>query len=113
MKSLTANDIKIEVIAEYDDSSIRGNCSCSGDDELDKNTEDELIERINEGDVWAWALVSVKGTYKGLEATDYLGQCSYKDEQDFVENSGYYEDMVASVLQTLQDQLANFQEDFN
>lgn len=92
--------------AEFDDIPIRGNALMSGDDELDRKVEDELIERVEDGDVWAWASVKVTASIPGieLEGVDYLGGCSYKDEEGF-KVGGYYEDMKAETLADLERQL--------
>lgn len=85
--------ITFHIEAEVDDISIRGNAMVSGDDALDKQVEDEILARLDSGDVWAWACVKVVASCEGFEGCDYLGDCSYKDEDDFRENSGHYEDM--------------------
>ena len=87
----------IEVIAEQDDCEVRGNALASGDDAADRECEDTIIERLNNGDVWAWASVAVKVSHPAwpeIEGVDYLGCCSYADEADFTAYDGYYPDMV-------------------
>lgn len=84
--------IALEVEQEWMD--VRGNAMATDEPELDKQYEDEIIARLDSGDVWAWASVIVKATWGPLEGTDSLGGCSYKDEADFIANSGYYDDMV-------------------
>lgn len=107
MKTLTEKDIKIELIVEFDDMlPVRGNVMTSGDNKIDKQYEDYVINRINNGDVWAWASVDVIGTYKGLTASDYLGGCTYESEDDF-KNNGYYADMVQTVLNDLNWQISD------
>ncbi len=41
---------------------------------------------------WGWCCVSL--TKAGTGHTDYLGCCSYKGAEDFIKNSGYFEDML-------------------
>ena len=99
-------DAEIHLIAEYDHIPVRGNAIVSGDDDFDKSVEDELIERLNDGDVWAWASVEVYASVEigGVTVqgdSEYLGCCSYRDESDFVNNSGYYDDMKATALESL------------
>lgn len=48
--------MKIAISAELDDLPIRGNAIDTGD-----LAEDELIARTRQGDVWAWANVTVTG----------------------------------------------------
>jgi len=101
MKILTKDDVKIEVIAEECDYEIVGNVLASGDDDLDKQAEDEIISRVKRGDIWVWASVEVRVTWEDLTESEYLGGCSYADEADFRENSGYFADMVAECLDRL------------
>ena len=82
---------RIEV--EQDDVEVRGNALASGDDAEDKACEDEILERLNRGDVWAWASVCVVAECEGFEGRDYLGCCCYDDEEDFKQPGGYYDDM--------------------
>jgi hypothetical protein len=102
---LTKKDVEIEIFVEVDHCPIRGNASASGNDEYDKKVEDEIIARLNDGDVWAWASVEVCVYYDEISRSDYLGCCTYKNEKDFIENSGYYDDMVESALEELNDLL--------
>lgn len=106
MKTLTENDVKIELIAEYDHIPVRGNAIDSGDSEYNKHVEDQIIDRLESGDVWAWASVEVRATYKGLTASTYLGACCYADEQDFI-NDGYYQDMVNEVVEDINNQITD------
>lgn len=105
VRKLTVDDVQWDVIATQDDIPVRGNALASGDDDEDRRTEDWILERLDNGDVWAWASVEVRGRYKGLEASDYLGACCYKDEADFCEPGGYYQDMQSRVLDELQGML--------
>jgi hypothetical protein len=88
----------VEVSASLDDTDVRGNAMASGDAVADRACEDEIIARVNDGDIWAWASVrvSVRYIHDGVFYTedDYLGCCSYADERDFVTSDGYFEDMV-------------------
>lgn len=93
----------IEVIAEQDYIPVRGNASASGDDKYDKRVEDRIIRRLDEGDIWAWASVTVRGTWRGLTAEDHLGACNYRDEKDF-RRDGYFDDMRDNVLSSLVEQ---------
>ena len=91
-------EAKIVVDAEQDDARVRGNAMASGDDDLDRQVEDKIIDRLDRGDVWAWAQVTVRATWRGLEAKEYLGCCCYEDEEDFRKNSGYFDDMMNTVI---------------
>jgi hypothetical protein len=74
--------------------------------EEDRESLDKIYAEMDAGNVWAWAAVSVKGRWKGLESSRYIGGCSYKDQQDFIDNSGYYEDLKEEVRSDLQEAAA-------
>lgn len=90
--------VEIEFIAENED------MAPDWDDE-------EGIKRIereyNNGNFYAWFCAHVKVTYKGFEADDYLGGCSYKSERDFKENSGYYIDMISECIDQINKEIAD------
>jgi len=92
--------VRYDLFIEQDDLSVRGNALASGDDAQDRACEDEILERLEAGDVWAWASVEVRASFDGFEASDYLGGCSYRDTADFLAG-GYYEDMKAEALASL------------
>jgi hypothetical protein len=89
----------IRLIATQDDAPVRGNALASGNEEEDRRYEDMILERLDNGDVWAWADVEVQATLPdGRTGSAYLGGCSYDDENNFKEG-GYYEDMVLSAVE--------------
>lgn len=101
LKSVEAAGFVIDLHAEQDDCQIRGNALAIGDDEQDKAAEDEIIARLDNGDVWAWASVRVTVSHPAwpeIEGVDHLGACSYRDEADFTTPDGYYPDMVSQAL---------------
>src|SRR5690606_25924516 len=73
---------------------VRGNLYESGDADALRRAENEVLERLEAGDLWAWCTVRVVARLGDLEGSDFLGCCSYKDEADFMA-SGYFEDMKA------------------
>lgn len=100
-KTLTLEDITWNLIAKQDDIPVKGNCSAI-DPETDEKAEQWINDQLEAGNVWAWASVEVRGSYKGLTASDYLVGCSYRSEDDFKQPGGYYDDMRAAVLEQLQ-----------
>lgn len=103
MREFKPLEVDFKLIVEQDDMPVRGNAISSGDDEFDRKTEQEIIDRADSGDVWAWAQVTVKASWAGFEGFDYLGGCSYKDEKDFTstEEGGYFRDMVKTSVEDL------------
>lgn len=105
MRKLTEKDVTFTLSVEYDDTPVRGNALACGDDAADKECEDEIIRRLDNGDVWAWCVVRVTATYElpdgsTLEGWDTLGACCYKNERDF-KLDGYYVDMKAEAVEDL------------
>jgi hypothetical protein len=109
MKPITEKEAVITIECLEECARVRGNAIASGDDQIDRNTEDLLLEELDSGNQWAWCTVRVVATWNELEGDDYLGCCSYKDEQDFINNSGYFEDMKARALQELNEKVAAVQ----
>lgn len=102
-------DVEYNLTVEPDDMPVRGNALASGDDSTDKKYEDEIIDRLNRGDVWAWATVKVTAHWNGLEGTDYLSGCCYQDEKDFKRPGGYYADMKKEALEALKQHIKELQ----
>jgi hypothetical protein len=73
------------------------------DPEMDRATNLAINEQLNQGNQWAWCCVKITAYIDGLEGiegTDYLGCCSYKNEADF-RSGGYFEDMQARAKEEL------------
>jgi hypothetical protein len=92
--------IAIDAVIE-DNTPVRGNAAASGDDAADKAVEDEILARLDRGDVWAWAIVHVKASFNGFEGHAILGGCGYADKDDFMA-SDYYGDKQEEALADLQ-----------
>jgi hypothetical protein len=97
--------IEYRILIEADDVPVRGNALASGDDRADKEAEDSIIERLESGDTWAWACVTVEARYKGFTGRDVLGTCSYADTEAFIRDGGYYPDMKDTARANLLQQL--------
>lgn len=109
MRTFKESEVIYTLEVEQDEMSVRGNAIASGNDTEDKCVEDEIIKRLEEGDVWAWAQVTVTASWHGFEGKDYLGGCSYANEKDFMQKDGYYNDMKTVALDDLKDLLRNIQ----
>jgi hypothetical protein len=75
----------------------------TGDDRADAATVADILDRMEYND-WAWCVASVSLSWNGLRETEYLGACSYSSRQDFIENSGYYLDMVHDAAERIADE---------
>ena len=105
-KQLTEEDVIFTLECLEEHTPVRGNAMASGDNEADRACENEILERLDRGDIWAWCTVKVTARYGSLVGVDYLGCCSYRDERDFREPSGgYFDDMRREALRDLQSQI--------
>lgn len=93
-------DYEVEIIVLPNDIPVRGNAIVSGDDDFDAQVENEIIARLESGDVWAWAAVEVKVSKWGHTESEFLGSCSYADEEDF-KTGGYYTDMLETCVERI------------
>jgi len=110
-RKLTLDDCEFTIRIEADDLQVRGNLA-SGDDEADRKLENSIIERLDGGDLWAWCYVLVRAVPKELVSNpgmlgdlygeDSLGACSYRDESEFRQSGGYFDDMCSNALAELQ-----------
>lgn len=101
IRDLREDEVTFEVAAEMDDLPVRGNAMASGDDDEDRKYEDEILRRLDRGDIWAWAAVTVTARWNGYVGRDHLGACCYADEKEFRECGGYFEDMKKNALEDL------------
>lgn len=76
-RKLTESEVTFTVELEEEDTPVRGNAMASGDDAADKALEDEIIERLDRGDISAWCCLKVTASWNGLTGVDYLGACSF------------------------------------
>ena len=107
VRPLTAAEVEFEVCPEPEDVPVRGNAMASGDDELDKEVEDDIIERLDNGDIWAWCHVVVKTRWNGYEGSASLGGCCYRDEKEFCQPGGYYDDLCKEAIHDLNKTIAD------
>lgn len=105
IRTLTKEEVTFSISIQQDDCPVRGNVLSFGDDAEDRACEDEILARLRNGDVWAWADVKVSATWGDFEGVDYLGCCSYESEADFKAAGGYYPDMCKRALDDLNRQI--------
>jgi hypothetical protein len=114
MKTITRESPGIEItfMAEEEDVEVRGNFD-SGDAAADKALEDEIIARLDSGDIFAWFCARVRVTYRGILTADtYLGACSYANEEDFKQDGGYFKQMVDECIAEINVNRAKLCEDY-
>lgn len=74
-------------------------CFDSGDEEVDKKDVAKILKDL-EWNPWAWCVVEVRATWRGLSEHAYLGGCSYANEEDF-KSCVYYEDLKCEAYERL------------
>ena len=97
----TRNEVQVRVHAAPETLPVEGNASASGSDAFDREVEHNILCRIQQGDVWAWAAVTVTVSWGPFSGEDHLGCCSYADEDEFRQPGGYFDDMAAAALEEL------------
>jgi hypothetical protein len=106
LKPITVDEATITLTVQQEDALIVDNAMDSGYPDIDRDCVQDIIERLNQGDVWAWAFVTVTVTWHTFSGINYLGCCTYKDEDDFkTSDSDYYEDMVSEALDNMNNSM--------
>ena len=74
----------------------------------DESTIRKIKKAIRDEDLWAWCMVTVRVEldFSDIYSEQYLGCCSYEGQEDFVKNSGYYDDMLQEALDDIKKQLS-------
>jgi len=101
IRPIRREEAMIRVLAEPDHVPVEGNACVSGNESFDLEVEHNILCRLQQEDVWAWAAVTIVVSWGLFEARTHLGCCSYADETDFKQPGGYFDDMVAEALDEL------------
>lgn len=111
MKTKPTTRVRVDFdlkVAPETDVPVRGNALASGDDKLDRETEDEILRRLSRGDVLAWCCITVTARIVALgqrfEGRAHLGACSYLDERGLRQD---YNDLKQLALDDLKAQLSS------
>lgn len=102
-RPITLEQCTVRLRAEQYDVSVRGYFT-SDDPIADRDMENSIIRRLDRGDVWAWAYVTVTVSFDGISESEHLGACSYENEKDF-RTGDYFEDMCKEALAALNTRL--------
>ena len=104
-KPLTEADVEFTIECLPEDVPVRGNAMASGDPEVDKETEDYILDQLERGNEWAWCCVRVAAHWENFHGDDYLWGCSYASEEEFCQPGGYFEHMKRAALDDLNTQI--------
>ena len=106
--------ITYELHYKQDDLLVCGNAMASGDDVLDRATEDRILADLYRGNEYAWAFVELRALVKDSYGYSYqgiatLGACSYNSDtelrKDLLTNDSY--GLKADALADLKMNLLN------
>lgn len=96
--------VKLDTETEYD----TPESAAGGDPEYAQDVR-AMMEKHNND--WNWCCAKVKVTIAGMlngpSGTSYLGHCCYENEEDFIQNSGYYETMINDAIAELHTNFYN------
>lgn len=95
----SATEVEYDLSAEPEDMDPRR-------EGFDEQALDFILGQLRRGNLWGWCSVCVEAKYttedgEEVAGRDYLGGCSYRSRQDFIENSGYYDDMKVEAYNDL------------
>ena len=99
-KNELLNEIEITVTAHESNIPVRGNAIVSGDNIFDRQVENKILEEL-EYNEWAWCDITVMASIRGIRGYAYLGACSYKSKEDFINANDYYTDLVSEATDDL------------
>lgn len=100
MLTITKDSVRIRVEAEEElDSLSHAAKECAPD------FEEAVKSALKKSRKWGWCCVKVSVNLRNgpvsIEGTAYLGHCSYESRTDFIDNSGYYDQMVDDAIEDL------------
>lgn len=101
---IKTEDLKIRVSAEKEDISIK-----QASKDCDPGFEKAVRDQVKISRRWGWCTVHVEVSLKSdpdITGDAYLGCCSYTSRKDFIENSGYYQQMVDEATVEMQQSYA-------
>ncbi len=101
-RKLTEADVTFTVEVLEEDTQVRGNAVASDDDAADKELEDEIIQRLENGHVEAWCCLRVKAEWTApdgtvFEGVQHLGCCS------FLPNDTIHKSTSAQIAESVDD----------
>jgi hypothetical protein len=109
VRRLTAADVTILVKALEDDTPPD-----HPSHDYDPEVVADFKQAIEEHGLWGWCQVRVSAVWPYTDEHDatstvagfaYLSGCSYENEEDFRQNSGYYDDLVEQALDELNNEI--------
>lgn len=100
------NKIKFKIEIKPEFMPIKGNLIASGCDKFDKLEEDKVIERLDNGEIYAWCIIIVKAFIDDVEAEAYLGGVSCKDWNEvnrIAKDYGLFEEAACNLMNEIKE----------
>jgi hypothetical protein len=110
-KKLTLADFEFDAYAEKEELTPIQSMKGGGAEETELFNEAVKSAKQKASGIWGWCTVKVTGVLiddNSFTGVEYLGCCSYENKQDFVDSSGYYDDMCRSIVRDVQKQLDGY-----
>lgn len=102
IRKLTADEVEITLETEADDLDMAR--FDSGEPEHDEEDRRRIIERVEQGDQWAWFRATVTVKWGMFEGSDSLCGCNYASEEDF-RGDDYFDSLVTEALARLNEKV--------
>jgi hypothetical protein len=102
---VTKADVTITLRAEENGIGPEENYDIPGIKQSNRDAKlfvDAVHEMTDKHGLWGWCQVTVTVRLGPLKGESHMGDCSYESDEDFIQNSGYYEDMVGKAIADLQ-----------
>ena len=97
IRALRPDEVTVELIAEPQDESPE---AC-----LDEEAAEWARDQLRRGNQWGWCTAVVRAKWRDFAGEATLGGCAYRSEEDFVADSGYFDDMLVEAKNDLQRRL--------
>lgn len=104
IKVLHKEDVTFDVVAEKENISPKASMATCSKEEID-NFVAAVKEVRKKSLTWGWCCVRVTAKYKSFTGDAYLGGCSYTSKDDFINNSGYMQQLCAEALHNLNEEI--------
>jgi hypothetical protein len=105
---VTKADVTITLRAEENDIGPEESYNIPGIKQSPRDAKhfvDAVEDMIDKHGLWGWCQVTLTARVGPLKGEAHMGGCSYESDDDFIQNSGYYNDMVSDAIADLQNSI--------
>jgi len=72
---------------------------------LNKGFAKNVRRNMEKDYYWGWCGVNCVGILNGIKENSYIGGCSYESKEDFINNSGYVDDMKQEIANEIAERM--------